>query len=72
VLYQSGRHHKKVSAVAAPRVSPDRNQVRLYFGPYPGKKLDRDRRIAFLKALDRELDANWRLVLIAVKDIGGP
>jgi hypothetical protein len=46
--------------------------VRLYFGPYPGKKLDRDRRIAFLKALDRELDANWRLVLIAVKDIGGP
>jgi len=61
-LYQRGRHHKKVSAVAALCVSPDRDQVRLYFRLYPGKEVDTDRSIAFLKALDRELDANWCLV----------
>jgi len=62
VLYQRGRHHKKVSAVAAQCVAPDRDQVRLYFRLYPGKEVDADRSIAFLKALDRELDANWCLV----------
>ncbi len=62
VLYQRGRHHKKVSAVAALCVSPGRDQVRLYFRLYPGKEIDSDRSIAFLKALDRELDANWCLV----------
>src|SRR5271166_4045538 len=62
VLYQRGRHHKKVSAVAALCVSPGRDQVRLYFRLYPGKEVDTDRCIAFLKALDRELDANWCLV----------
>lgn len=62
VLYQRGRHHKKVSAVAALCVSPERDQVRLYFRLYPGKEIDTDRSIAFLKALDRELDANWCLV----------
>jgi hypothetical protein len=62
VLYQRGRHHKKVSAVAALCVSPDRDQVRLYFRLYPGKEVDASRSIAFLKALDRELDAHWCLV----------
>ena len=62
VLYQRGRHHKKVSAVAALCLSPERDQVRLYFRLYPGKEVDTDRSIAFLKALDRELDANWCLV----------
>jgi transposase len=62
VLYQRGRHHKKVSAVAALCISPDRDQVRLYFRLYPGKEVNADRSIAFLKALDRELDASWCLV----------
>jgi hypothetical protein len=62
VLDQRGRHHKKVSAVAALCVSPDRDPVRLYFRLYPGKEVDADRSIAFLKALNRELDAHWRLV----------
>ena len=62
VLYQRGRHHKKVSAVAALCVSPERRQVRLYFRLYPGKEVGTGRGIAFLKALDRELDANGCLV----------
>jgi len=62
VLYQRGRHHQKVSAIAALCVSPERDQVRLYFRLYPGKEVDADRAIAFLKALDRELEANWCLV----------
>jgi len=62
VLYQRGRHHKKVSAIAALCVSPERDQLRLYFRLYPGQEVDADRAIAFLKALDRELAANWCLV----------
>lgn len=62
VLYQRGRHHKKVSAAAALCVSPDRDEVRLYFRLYPGKEVDTDRSIAFLRALDRELNANWCLL----------
>jgi transposase len=62
VLYQRGRHHKKVTAVAALCVSPERDQVRLYFRLYPGKEVDTHRSISFLKAMDRELDANWCLV----------
>ena len=40
--YQRGRNHKKVSAVAALCVSPERDQVRSYFGLYPGKEVDTD------------------------------
>jgi DDE superfamily endonuclease len=62
VLYQRGRHHKKVSAIAALCVSPQRDQVRLYFRLNPGRDVDSPRAIAFLKMLDRELGANWCLV----------
>jgi hypothetical protein len=34
----------------------------LYFRLYPGKEIDSNRGIAFLKALDRELNANGCLV----------
>jgi len=62
VLYQRGRHHKKVSAIAAVCVSPLRDQVRLYFRLYPGRDVDSPRVIAFLKALDGELETDWCLV----------
>ena len=62
MLYQRGRHHKKVSAIAALCVSPQRDQVRLYFRLYPGRDVDSPRAISFLKHLDRELEANWCLL----------
>jgi len=62
VLYQRGRHHKKVSAIAALCVSPERDQVRLYFRLYPGRDVDSPRAISFLKDLDRELEDNWCLL----------
>lgn len=62
VLYQRGRHHKKVSAIAVLCVSPQRDEVRLYFRLYPGRDVDSPRVIAFLKAVDRELETNWCLV----------
>jgi len=62
VLYQRGRHHQKVSAIAAVCVSPRRDQVRLYFRLYPGRDVDSARVIAFLKALNAELRTDWCLV----------
>ena len=62
VLYQRGRHHKKVSAIAALCVSPGRDQVRLYFRLHPGQEVDATRAITFLKALDQELQAPWLLL----------
>ena len=62
VLYQRGRHHKKVSAIAALCVAPERDQVRLYFRLHPGRDVDATLAIAFLKALDQELQSNWLLV----------
>lgn len=62
MLYQRGRHHKKVSAMAALCVSPERDQVRLYFRLYPGSNIDSPRIIAFLKELDRDLETNWCLL----------
>jgi transposase len=62
VLYQRGRHHKKVSAIAVLCVSPARDEVRLYFRLYPGKEVDAVRAIAFLKILDQELQEPWILL----------
>ena len=59
VLYQRGRHHRKVSAIAALCVSPRRDQVRLYFRLYAGRDVDSPRVMGFLKALDQELEGNW-------------
>ncbi|WP_263416383.1 IS630 family transposase [Terriglobus albidus] len=62
VLYQRGRHHKKVSAIAALCVSPERDEVRLYFRLYPGGDVDSTRVINFLRALNHELEVNWCLI----------
>lgn len=55
VLHQSGRHHRKVSAIAAICVSPDREHARLYFRLYPDENINAERVIAFLQQLLRHL-----------------
>lgn len=62
VLYQRGRHHKKVSAIAALCVSPQRDRVRLYFRLYPGRDVNTELAIDFLRTLDQELEASWCLL----------
>jgi hypothetical protein len=62
VLYQRGRHHKKVSAIAALCISPQRDEVRLYFRLYPGGDVDSTRVTDFLRNLNNELDGNWCLI----------
>jgi transposase len=62
VLYQRGRHHKKVSAIAALCVSPQRDQVRLYFRLHPGRNINTDLAIEFLRALDQQLQDPWCLL----------
>ena len=55
VLTQSGRHHRKVSAIAALCVAPGRDEVRLYFRLYPDQNIDAERVIAFLQQLKLHL-----------------
>jgi hypothetical protein len=62
VLYQRGRHHKKVSAMAALCVAPRRHQVRLYFRLHPGKEVDATLAIQFLRILDQELQTRCCLL----------
>ena len=56
VFYQRTRSHKKVSAIAALCVSPGKEDVRLYFRLHPGKNVNTDLVLCFLKALTRQLD----------------
>lgn len=62
VLYQRGRHHRKVSAIAALCVAPHRDQVRLYFRLHPERDINRYRVIQFLRALHQELKASHCLL----------
>jgi transposase len=62
VLRQRGRHHKKVSAIAALCVSPLRDQVKLYFRLYTDRNIKSPQVIAFLRALDEELESSWCLL----------
>jgi transposase len=61
VLYQRGAHHRKVSAMAALCVSPQRDAVHFYFRLHP-TDIAAAQVIAFLGALDRELGAPWLLL----------
>jgi transposase len=56
VFLQRTRCHKKVSAIAALCVSPAKDSVRLYFRLHPGKNVNTDLVLDFIKALDRQLD----------------
>ena len=62
VLYQRGRHHKKVSVIAALAVSPARDHVRLYFRLHPNADIQGSHVICFLRHLDRELHGPWILI----------
>ena len=62
VLYQRGRHHKKVSVMAVLCISPARDQVRLYFRLYPNANIQAPHVIGFLRYLDQELQGSWLLV----------
>ena len=55
MFYQRTRAHKKVSAIAALCVSPDKDKVRLYFRLHPGKSINTDLVFGFIKELDRQL-----------------
>lgn len=55
MLYQSGRHHRKVSAIATLCVSPARDDVRLYFRLYPDQNIDGERVVHYLRQLHRQL-----------------
>jgi hypothetical protein len=57
ILYQSGRHHRKVSASAALCVSPCRTRVRLYFRLHPDANIHGEEVVGFLQALVRQLGA---------------
>jgi transposase len=62
VLYQRGRHHKKVSAMAVLCVSPQRDEVRHYFRQYADRNINHQLVIEFLRAVDKELGASWCLL----------
>ncbi len=56
VFLQRAHFHKKVSAIAALCVSPDKQNVRLYFRLQPGESIGADLVLCFIKELDRQLD----------------
>jgi transposase len=55
VIYQPGRSHEKVSAIAALTVSPRWRRVGLYFSLLPDENVTVGELIAFLKQLRRHL-----------------
>ena len=55
ILHHSGRHHRKVSAIAALCVAPSRDDARLYFRLYPDQNIDAELVIAFLQQLWQHL-----------------
>lgn len=61
VLSQQGAHHRKVSAIAALCVSPSRDELRFYFRLH-ATDIAAVQVMAFLRALQRELDAPWLLL----------
>lgn len=55
VLLQAGRHREKASAIAALSVSPRRRRVGLHFSVAPGRNVDGDWLVNFLRDLRRHL-----------------
>lgn len=62
VLMQRGRSRRKVSAIGALVVSPQRRRVRAYFALLPDANFDGDAILAFLKQLRRALGVPMALV----------
>jgi transposase len=55
VLRQRGRSHQKVSAIAAIRISPNRDQVSLYYRLHPEANINSEHAMDFLENLQRQL-----------------
>ena len=55
VLYQCGRSHQKVSAIAALCVPAERNAVHCYFRLHPAANIETSRVLSFLRQLSRQL-----------------
>lgn len=55
VISQRTRAHKRLSAIAALCVSPERDAVRLYFRLHPDASIDSHLTVGFLRRLRREL-----------------
>ena len=62
VIRQRTRSHRKVSAIGALCVAPERDQARLYFRLHPNANVDARRTVAFLAALDRQLSAPFVVI----------
>lgn len=71
VLRHVGRNHKKVSAIAALCVSPDRREVRLYFQLLVDANFNRAAVRAFLKQLARHFHDPLLLLWDRAKIHGG-
>ena len=71
VLRHVGRNHKKVSAIAALCVSPDRREVRLYFQLLVDANFNRAAVRAFLKQLARHFHDPLLLLWGRAKIHGG-
>jgi transposase len=56
LLHHCGGAHRKVSAIGALCVSPDRSDVRLYFRLHPNANINAERVVDFLGQLDRQID----------------
>lgn len=63
ILLQRGRHHEKVSAIAALVVSLDRDHVRLFFRLHPDENIKIPLILSFLRQLSRQLGKNPFLVV---------
>ena len=62
ILYQRTRTHKKASVIAALCVTPTRDRLHLYFRLHPGRNINSQTVISFLRSLMRQLDAPVVLV----------
>ena len=72
VLWHIGRHRQKVSAIAALCVSPDRDEVRLYFQLLVEETFDSQAALTFVRQLYRHLRAPMALVWDLSKIHRGP
>ena len=62
VLFQRTRSHQKVTAIGALCVTPQRDQVHLYFRLHSNANINAQRVIDFLRQLDRQLAAPMMLI----------
>ena len=63
VLYQRGRSHQKVSAIAALCVPPERDSVRCCFRLHPDENINTPLVLSFLRQLSRQLKGKPFLVI---------